>query len=119
MFVAFKDTHEPLLSTRKLRDDLQLSRERMGRIMDVSAKTIERWEEKNALPTNRALLERLSKIQEIAQLGLSVYSAEGFRQFLTTPLSVFDGHTALQMVELGQAERVFGALAADYEGLGC
>ncbi|MBI2864019.1 MAG: helix-turn-helix domain-containing protein [Chloroflexi bacterium] len=118
MIMAFGDTRDRLLSMRKLRENLRLSRERMARMLDVSAKTIERWEERDSLPTSRTHLQRLSMIQEIVKLGLAVYSPEGFRQFLTTPLAVFDAHTALQLVELGQADRVLAALAADYEGLG-
>lgn len=118
MAKAFGNVHESLLSPRQLRENLRLSRERMGRLMDVSAKTIERWEERDALPTSRIHLERLSKLREIVKLGLTVYSPEGFRQFLVTPMSAFGGHSALQLIEIGQADRVLSALAADYEGLG-
>ncbi|MFL5762285.1 MAG: antitoxin Xre-like helix-turn-helix domain-containing protein [Thermomicrobiales bacterium] len=102
----------------RLREQLHLSRERMARLMDVSAKTIERWEARKALPLNRSTRERLSRIQEITELGHAVYSPEGLERFLTTPLPVFDGATALQMIEIGHADRVLSALAADYEGLG-
>ena len=101
-----------------LREQLHLSRERMARLMDVSAKTIERWEAREALPSNRRSRERLARIQEITELGHAVYSPPGLERFLTTPLPVFDGATALQMIEIGQADRVLSALAADYEGLG-
>ena len=106
------------LSPRKIRQELRVSRERMGRLLDVSAKTIERWEERDVPPTSRLRKERLARVQEIARLGLAVYTPEGLRQFLTTPLPVFDGHAALQLIELGQEDRVLAALAADYEGLG-
>lgn len=33
-------------------------------------------------------------------------------------MRVLDGSTALQMIERGEGERVFAALAQDYEGLG-
>jgi DNA-binding XRE family transcriptional regulator len=102
----------------RLREQLHLSRERMARLMDVSAKTIERWEAREALPSNRTARDRLSRIQEITELGRAVYSADGLERFLTTPMPVFDGATALQMIEIGKADRVLAALAADYEGLG-
>ncbi|MBI4491167.1 MAG: transcriptional regulator [Chloroflexi bacterium] len=106
------------LSLRKIRADLGLSRERMGRLLDVSAKTIERWEERDTLPASSLLTARLSKIQEVAQLGLTVYTAEGFARFLATPMAELRGRTALQLMAAGEFEPVLAALAADYEGLG-
>lgn len=103
----------------ELRRDLSLSRERMARLVDVSAKTIERWEHQQGLPLGASsrVREQLAQIQEIRDLGLIVYTPEGFRQFLTTSLPEFEGKTALQMIERGRADAVLAALAADYEGV--
>lgn len=106
------------LSPRQIRGDLRLSRERMGRLLDVSAKTIERWEERDSLPASARLRGQLSQIQEIVALGTVVYTPEGFARFMQTPLPTFEGRTPLQTIEQGHAERVLAALAADYEGLG-
>lgn len=106
------------INPRKLRADLRLSREQMARLLGVSAKTIERWEARDALPANPHLRSLLAKLQEVAELGLIVYRPEGFHTFLTVPMPVFGGLTALQMIEQGRSEQVFGALAADYEGQG-
>ena len=103
---------------REIREELGLSRERMGRLLDVSAKTIERWEGRDALPASSQLQSRMVKIQEIVQLGRTVYAPEAFAQFLITPLTEFGGRTALQLIEQGEADRVLAALAADFEGLG-
>jgi DNA-binding XRE family transcriptional regulator len=104
----------------ELRRDLSLSRERMARLVDVSAKTIERWEHQHSLPSrvSSRLRAQLAQIQEVRDLGLAVYTPEGFRQFLKTPLPTFDGRTPLQMIEQGKADDVIAALASDYEGLG-
>jgi transcriptional regulator with XRE-family HTH domain len=104
----------------ELRRDLSLSRERMARLVDVSAKTIERWEQQRSLPTraNSRIRTQLSQIQEVRDLGLCVYTLEGFRQFLKSPLPTFAGRTPLQMIEQGRVDDVISALAADYEGLG-
>jgi DNA-binding XRE family transcriptional regulator len=109
---------QEILSFAEIRRLMGLSRERMGRLLDVSAKTVERWEARNELPSNRLLRDRLAQIQEIAQLGLMVYTREGFDLFMTTPMGVFDGHTALQYIEIGRGDEVFSALAEDYEGMG-
>ena len=104
----------------ELRRDLSLSRERMARLLDVSAKTVERWEHQHSLPPGASARTRaqLGQIQEVRDLGLCVYTLEGFRQFLKTPLPTFDGRTPLQMIEQGRAHDVISALASDYEGLG-
>ena len=110
--------HAPALCPRQIRADLRLSRERMGRLLDVSAKTIERWEARGTPPTNAHLCSRLAKLREIAELGLIVYTPEGFSKFLTLPHPAFEGRTALQLIEQGQADRVLADLAGEYEGLG-
>jgi DNA-binding XRE family transcriptional regulator len=106
------------LQPRELRRDLDLSRERMARLVDVSSKTVERWEEREALPASSRVRVQLAHIQEMRDLGHTVYTHEGFRQFLKTPLPTFKGRTALQMVEQGEIEQVIAALASDYEGIG-
>ncbi len=111
-------TSPPILDAQRIRSQLRVSRERMARLMDVSAKTIQRWEEGAALPASAELRERLARLHVIADLGTTVYTPEGFAQFLITPLQTFGGRTALQLIEQGQADAVLAALAADYEGLG-
>jgi len=106
------------LQPSQLRRDFALSRERMARLVDVSSKTIARWEEQQALPANSRVRSQLLDLHEIRELGLLVYTLEGFQQFLKTPLPIFGGKTALQMVEQGQSGSVIAALASDYEGLG-
>ena len=112
--------HTYTLQPAELRRDLNLSRERMARLVDVSAKTIERWEEQNAIPGNANARIRgyVAQIQDVRDLGLSIYTPEGFQEFLKTPLPTFGGRTALQMIEQGNVDTVIAALASDYEGLG-
>jgi uncharacterized protein (DUF2384 family) len=114
------DRAEYTLRPDELRRDLSLSRERMARLVDVSAKTIERWEHQHSLPAGASsrIRTQIAHIQEVRDLGLCVYTPEGFRQFLKTPLPSFDGRTPLQMIEQGRADAVISALASDYEGLG-
>ena len=106
------------ISPRQIRRELGLSRERMGRLLNVSAKTVERWEARDTLPASSHPRSRLAKLHEIAQLGLTVYTPEGFSRFLTLPHPAFGGRTALQLIEQGQADGVLADLAGEYEGLG-
>jgi hypothetical protein len=87
-------------------------------MLDVSSKTVERWEARGVLPPDTQARARLAGLRDVVELGRQVYTPDGLVDFLTTPLAEFDGQTALRLIELGQAERVLAALAADYEGLG-
>lgn len=105
------------LNPLQIRQQLALSRENMGRLIQASAKTLERWEKGQSTP-NDVAMQRLSKLREIINLGLMVYTDEGFKEFLKTPLEVFNGYSASQLMTLGQHEKVIAVLAADYEGQG-
>ncbi len=106
------------LQPGELRHDLNLSRERMARLVDVSAKTVERWELQKVVPINSRVRGQLAQIQAVRDLGLAVYTRDGFQDFLRTPLPIFDGKTPLQKIEQGDVDDVLAALASDYEGLG-
>src|SRR4051794_27514089 len=84
-------TPPSVLNSSHIRARLGLSRERMARLMNVSAKTIQRWEEGGALPASADLRDRLARLEEIAELGTTVYTADGFARFLITPVPTFGG----------------------------
>jgi transcriptional regulator with XRE-family HTH domain len=100
-----------------LRTALGVSRERLARMVNVSAKTVKRWERGDTQPSGHSAV-RLAQLREIAELGQLVYAPAGLTQFITTLMAVFDYRTAAQMVERGDGARVLAALSADYEGLG-
>ncbi len=102
----------------RVRRELDLSRERMARLFDVSAKTIERWEHKRALPKDHAARKLLSELRELVDLGKAVYGTDGFHRFLALPIPSAGQATPLQLIERGEIDTVLAALAADYEGLG-
>src|SRR5260370_37374093 len=70
---------------RAVRDALALSYERMGRLLDVSSRTVERMEAFDRPPRSAAVAERLGQLAEIVELGQMVYAPEGWRLFLTLP----------------------------------
>jgi hypothetical protein len=110
-------TTPPRLSPRQVRLALGISRDRMGRLLEVTSKTIGRLEDQDRLPAQAAAATRLAKLKELADLGLLVYTPAGFAHFMATPLPVFGGLTALQLIERGEVERVFAELASTYEGV--
>ncbi|WP_309732047.1 transcriptional regulator [Chamaesiphon sp. OTE_75_metabat_556] len=116
----------PRLDPAIIRQKLSLSQEKLSSLLKVSSKTVNRAE-KQHLPLKDADAQaRLAKLDEIVTLGLMVYTLDGLKEFLTTPLPVFDlpkatlreRYTALDLMQIGDFDRVISALAADFEGLG-
>lgn len=101
-----------------VREALSISQEQMGRLLKVSGRSVARWEKEKTGPKKGVQKELLKRLYEIAVLGSKIYTAEGLNEFLSTPLSVFGGRTGYDLIFLGEHQRVLGALAADYEGLG-
>ncbi len=108
----------PTAGLRQVRESLGLSRERMGRLLSVSARSIENWERADRLPPDEGKRRLFAAIAQIRELGLTVYTPEGFITFMNAPMTVFGYQTALHEIEMGRVDRVLGALAADYEGGG-
>jgi len=106
------------LDVREIRDALRLSRERMGYLLGLSSKSIERYEAAHRLPTNALTCKRLARLAEIVRFGREVYTPDGFVRFLATPLPVFGGRSAYELIAQGEEDRVLGALLTDYEGGG-
>ena len=101
-----------------VRNTLPISQEQVARLLKVSSRTVARWEKSNSGPERQEQRERLARLQEIIDLGTKVYTPEGLREFLSTPLPEFGNKTAFDMFFIGDYDAVLSALAADYEGLG-
>ena len=110
-------TTPPSLNPRAVRLSLGISRDRMGRLLEVTSKTVARLEDQDRLPAQAAAATRLAKLKEVVDLGLLVFTREGLVKFMATPLPTFSGLSALQMIERGDIERVYAELAATYEGV--
>jgi transcriptional regulator with XRE-family HTH domain len=108
----------PQLNPKTIRERLSLSQEKLSSMLKVSVKTLSRAEKEGKSLKDSDVRTRLVKLNEIANLGQMVYTSEGLQEFLTTPLPIFDGYTALDLMTIGDYDRVIGALAADFEGLG-
>jgi transcriptional regulator with XRE-family HTH domain len=105
------------LNPLAIRQQLHLSQERMSHLLHVSAKTLWRWENHQAVPPS-AVQQSLSNLKSIADLAEKIYTPEGIETFLSTPMAEFDHLSAYELLMLGKYEPVMAALAADYEGLG-
>lgn len=109
---------EPNILVPLVRGELALSQEKLGRLLRVSGRSVARWEKEKKAPARQETLERLSQLKKITTIGRKIYTAKGLNEFLSIPLSVFEGKSGYEMILLGEYEAVIGALAADYEGMG-
>lgn len=101
-----------------IRQGLGISQERMSTLVRVSSKTINRWEKGESKPNDPDSLSRLAKLKEILELGQMVYTKEGLKEFLSTPMPVFSGKSGFDLIQIGDYESVIAAMAADFEGTG-
>jgi len=101
-----------------IRKRLALSTERLGVMLQVSSRTVIRWEKARHKPAAQTHIIAINKLKDIIDLGCAVYTPEGLQEFIFKPQPVFDGHTAFQLISIGDYDRVLSALAADYEGAG-
>ncbi len=100
-----------------VRQGLALSQERMGALLQISPKTVSRWERGERRPSEE-MLRKVAKLKEIVDLGSMVYTPEGLNEFLSTPLPVFGGRSGMDLLRWGEFDLVIAALAADFEGTG-
>lgn len=106
-----------ILDPVTVRQGLALSQERMGALLQVSPKTVSRWE-RGERRLSEDMLRKVAKLKEIVDLGSMVYTSEGLSEFLSTPLPIFGGRSGMDLLRLGEFDTVIAALASDFEGTG-
>jgi DNA-binding XRE family transcriptional regulator len=106
------------LDPKAIRERLSLPQEKASSILKISVKTLSRAEKEGRSLKDSDARSRLAKLDEIGNLAQAIYTIEGIKEFLNTPLPIFEGYTALDLMAIGDYDRVIAALAADYEGLG-
>ena len=115
---AYLKALTPSLQLNYVIDKFPLSREKLAQLLGVSPRTVNRWAKSGVGPERREHIERLSRLHEVLELGIKVYTTKGLRDFFKTALPEFEHQTAFDMLSIGKFDAVLGALAADYEGLG-
>ena len=66
------------LNPAAIRERLHLSRERMARALRVSAKTVERWEQRQTLPDDEAVQRTFAQLSQIADLAHTLEATMGY-----------------------------------------
>jgi len=100
---------------RTIRGRLGLSQESFSRVLDVSARSVERWEAHGATRMDAGTARRLAVTQEILSLAAEVYGDE-VAAFMTTPRRTLDLRTPREAMIHGDLEKVRQLLIGGIEG---
>lgn len=106
----------PPRSMQDVRQALGISQERLARVLDVSTRSIQRWEAANELPTNRWVRSAYLKLGEITSLAEENFTRDGVRKIMVSGAPGYLDAPGLEMVEQGRADDVFGTLATTADG---
>ncbi len=101
-------------NVRGLRLALGLSQESLARVLDVSARSVERWE-RGSQSRDVEVRRRLDELDEIAMLGREAYG-EGLARFMSTPRRGLGQRTPAETLARGDRHEVLGLLAKIVEG---
>ena len=104
------------LNLKTLRRNLNLSQEGLSRLLGISTRTLARWEVNQTKLSSSALIQ-LKKLEEIEELLQKIYTPEGIKEFLASPIGE-NGDTPADAIRKGRHDLVLDLLAADYEGMG-
>lgn len=92
-------------------DELGLTYDQIGGILDVSERTLRRWRNDGNTPRLRHK-ERIEDLRELRHLLGEVFpEAEGRAQWLHSPSGLLRGRSPISLLRAGQFSRVVGALA--------
>ena len=103
------------LEIRSLRGRLGLSQELFSRVLDVSARSVERWEAKDATRVDAETSRRLAVTVEILSLAGEVYG-DDVEAFMATPRRSLAMRTPREAMVRGDLEAVRQLLVNSLEG---
>jgi uncharacterized protein (DUF2384 family) len=100
---------------RTLRARLGLSQEQISRVLDVSARSVERWEARGATAIADDVSRRLAATSEILSLAAEVYG-DDVASFMSTPRHSLRMRTPREAMIHGDLEAVHQILVNALEG---
>ncbi len=103
------------LEIRTARDRLGLSRELLSRVLDVSTRSVERWEARGSTAASAETRRRLATVAEIADLAREVYG-DDVAAFMSTPRRSLGMRTPREAMVHGDVEAVRQVLIDALEG---
>lgn len=109
------EVRTPERDLRALRADLGLSQESFSRALDVSARSVERWEAKGTTTADADTGRRVALLSEILRLAREVYGNDVLL-FLSTPRRSLGQRTPKEALVRGDLEAVRLVLIRSLEG---
>lgn len=103
------------IALRSVRDRLGLSQESFSRALDVSARSVERWESGRTASPSADVARRLVLVTEIAALADEVYGGE-VPMFMAMPRRSLGMRTPREAMTHGDLEAVRQVLINALEG---
>ena len=100
---------------KTLRQGLGLSQESLSRVLDVSARSVERWEAKGAPSVSGGTQRRLVLLLEIVGLARETYG-DGVVAFMATPRRSLGMRTPREALIHGDLDAVRELLVNELEG---
>lgn len=100
---------------RDIREQLGLSQESMSRALDVSARSVERWEATGATSASPEVARRVALVAEIATLADEAYG-DDVATFMATPRRSLAMRTPREAVTRGDLEAVREVLIDTLDG---
>ena len=101
--------------TRALRLRLGLSQVALSRVLEVSARTVQRWERIGAPPADAAILRRFSLLADVSRLATEAYG-EDVEVFMRTPRRSLAMRSPREALVKGDLEAVRQTLIGVLEG---
>jgi putative toxin-antitoxin system antitoxin component (TIGR02293 family) len=94
-----------------IHDQVGLTYDQIGSILDVSERTLRRWRHMDNSPRPRQK-ERIESLRELQHLLGEVFpESEAREQWLHSPSRLLRGRSPISLLRGGQVSRVVGALA--------
>jgi uncharacterized protein (DUF2384 family) len=100
---------------RSVRDRLGLSRELMSRVLEVSTRSVERWESRGSASVSADTQRRVATVSEIAELAREVYG-DDVSAFMSAPRRSLGMRTPREAMVHGDLEGVRQILINALEG---
>lgn len=100
---------------RIARVNLGLSRELMSRVLEVSSRSVERWESRERVSLTPDVQRRLATVSEIAELAQEVYG-DSVAGFMSTPRRSLGMRTPREAMVHGDLDAVRDTLINALEG---
>jgi hypothetical protein len=104
-FAAFAGKRQPPVAVKPLRQTLGLSRKQFARLTAASERAVADWE--NDLPISQVIQKSLRESERLCQALMKIMKPQYVGEWLDTPNDAFSGLKPLDLIERGEADRLW------------